>query len=271
MKDKEDIKMPAFYAHDRFGEKTAEKLEEELKQIVLKYYPQFEIGLQGPDLLFFYRAYSKNRVNQYGTHLHSVSARPFFEHAVKVVKKRGRDSACYAYLLGFICHYTLDSECHPYVAEMIEKTGVQHLEIEEEFEKYLLRMDKQDPLAYRLGEMIPTDAFTAKAIAPFYPNLSTVTVQKSLKWFRFIKNLFCAPGRGKQMLINGALKLSGKNKEFKGLMHQRVDNPKCIPSNEGLFRRYQGAVSVAVRLMEDFDESVRTGAKLCERFDRTFE
>ena len=26
--------------------------------------------------------------------------------------------------MGFICHYILDSECHPYVTQMIEKTGV---------------------------------------------------------------------------------------------------------------------------------------------------
>lgn len=118
--------MPAFYAHDRFGEKAAGKLEEELRQIVMKYYPQFEIGLQGPDIFFFYRPYFKNKVTRYGSHLHNISARSFFEHAPEVVKKYGRDSAEYAYLLGFICHFTLDSECHPYVEKMIQKTGVQH-------------------------------------------------------------------------------------------------------------------------------------------------
>ena len=40
--------MPAIYAHDRFGEKVAKKLDGELKRFVFEYYPQFEIGLQGP-------------------------------------------------------------------------------------------------------------------------------------------------------------------------------------------------------------------------------
>ena len=159
--------MPALYAHDRFGEKVSEKSDGELKNIIFKYYNQYEVGLQGPDILFFYRPYHGNDVAKYGSHLHAVSALPFFEHAAKVVNHYGRDSAQYAYLLGFICHYTLDSECHPYVSEMMEKEHVSHLAIESEFEKYLLKKDKQHPLAYRLDRLITADRETALAIAPF--------------------------------------------------------------------------------------------------------
>lgn len=78
--------MPALYAHDRFGEKVSEKSDGELKNIIFKYYNQYEVGLQGPDILFFYRPYHGNDVAKYGSHLHAVSALPFFEHAAKVVK-----------------------------------------------------------------------------------------------------------------------------------------------------------------------------------------
>lgn len=172
--------MPALYAHDRFGEKVSEKSDGELKNIIFKYYNQYEVGLQGPDILFFYRPYHGNDVAKYGSHLHAVSALPFFEHAAKVVNHYGRDSAQYAYLLGFICHYTLDSECHPYVSEMMEKEHVSHLAIESEFEKYLLKKDKQHPLAYRLDRLITADRETALAIAPFYENISPKTVKESL-------------------------------------------------------------------------------------------
>lgn len=63
--------MPAIYAHDRFGEKVAKKLGGELKRFVFEYYPQFEIGLQGPDIFFFYRPYTKNRVVKYGNQSHN--------------------------------------------------------------------------------------------------------------------------------------------------------------------------------------------------------
>lgn len=263
--------MPAFYAHDRFGQKVFDRLKGETKEIVEKYYKQFEIGLQGPDLFFFFRPYGKNKVVTYGNHLHEISAYPFFEHSARIANLAGEDSASYAYLLGFICHFILDSECHPYVAEMIEKTGVQHLEIEEEFEKLLLRKDGKDPLAYKLHRLIPTDTDTAEAIVPFYPKVDARTVWESLIWMKLVKALFRAPHRGKRTLLTACMKAVGKYDYFKGLMHQPKDHPMCKESNEGLMMRFDEAIDLAVTMIESFDESVKTGLPLNQRFDRTFE
>ena len=93
--------MPAFYAHERFGKKVWKQMHGELKETIREHYPQFQIGLQGPDIFFFYRLYSNNEVSKYGTNMHSVSAYPFFSQAVKIVQEKGRDSKEYAYLLGF--------------------------------------------------------------------------------------------------------------------------------------------------------------------------
>lgn len=263
--------MPAIYAHYRFGAKVARRLEGELKETVTKYHAPFVIGLQGPDIFFFYRPMISNRVVKYGNHLHNISAEPFFRHAVSVVRKRGSASPEYAYLMGFICHFILDSECHPYVAQMIEETGVEHLEIEEEFEKLLLRMDGKDALAYPLGRLVPVDDATAAAIEPFYEGIDQPTVKESLKWMRAIKRLLTAPGDRKQAVLDAALHLTGKYAEAKGLMLHRIDNPKCEESNEGLLRRFDNAVGLAVRMIESFDRSVHGQEKLDPRFDRTFE
>ena len=101
--------MPAFYAHDRFGKKVAEKLPVSLIRRSKAITRQYRIGLQGPDLFFFYRAYRPNRVSKYGNHLHEIFCSGlFFEHAVKVVRKKGAASREYAYLMGFVCHFILD-------------------------------------------------------------------------------------------------------------------------------------------------------------------
>lgn len=263
--------MPAIYAHDRFGIETAERLDQELRGFTEKYPAPYAIGLQGPDLFFFYRPWSKNRVNQYGSHLHKISALPFFEHARGVVRERGRDSREYAYLMGFICHFILDSECHPYVGQMIEQTGVQHLEIEEEFEKMLLRMDGRDALAFPMARLVPTDEATAAAIVPFYDGIDLGTVKQSLKDLRTVKELFRAPGAFKQGCINGVMKALRQYDRMKGLMNQRTDNPLCQESNQGLLLRFDAAIGVAVEMIRSFDESLQTGEPLSERFDRTFE
>ena len=92
--------MPAFYAHHRFGNQVFEMLEGQLNDIISEYYTQFQIGLQGPDIFFFYKPYSTdNRVAKYGHQLHSASAYPFFKKAVKIIREKGRNTAEYAYLL----------------------------------------------------------------------------------------------------------------------------------------------------------------------------
>ena len=264
--------MPSFYAHDRFGAIAARQLKKDLREIIAGHGRQYAIGLQGPDLFFYYRPWGENPVNSYGVHLHKVSAYPFFNRALGVVRAHGRDSAAYAYLLGFIGHFILDSECHPYVDEMIEKTGVGHLEIESEFEKLLLRRDGRDPLAYPVYELIPTDQETAEAAALFFNRAITPEIiRRSLKEFKMVKRLFVRPSAAGQAAIHTIMKALGKYDTMKGLMNQRTDNPACRESNEGLLQRFDRAVGLAAQMMEDFDSVLCSGGRLDSRFDRTFE
>ena len=263
--------MPAIYAHERFGSMVSGYLNRELQTVIETHRPEFHIGLQGPDIFFFYKGWTENAVTRYGAHLHDVSAGSFFEHARKVVRHYGRCSAEYAYLMGFICHYALDSECHGYVEEMVEKTGVNHVEIEEEFEKYLLREDGIDAISFPAGDLIPTDVQSAIAIAPFYSrDVDAELVLSCLKDMKLIKRIFTAPCDGKQKLINQTLKLMGRYEELKGHMYQKEDNPKCAQSNVRLHELFEQAAPVAVSLLEQFDISVCTGAPLSERFNRDF-
>lgn len=262
--------MPAFYAHHRFGERVLPLLGAETKATVLKYRNAFNIGLQGPDIFFFYRPYKKNSINQYGESLHSASAYSFFTHAADIIRQRGCDSGEYAYLLGFLCHFILDSECHPYVDEMIEKTGVQHMEIEEEFEKLLLREDGHDALAFPLAGLVPEAKGVSRYIYPFY-TVNIEDIEQSLKDLKSVKRLFTAPGALKQGVINTAMKLTGNYTKYKGQMNQRKDNPACIPSNKGLSERFDSAVPLAVKMAESLENSIKSCCALDKRFDRTFE
>lgn len=262
--------MPALYAHDRFGSKVLERLPKEQQDILLKYHDAFSIGLQGPDIFFFYRPYSSSWPAEYGSRIHATPALGFFGHALIIVRQYSCDSPQYAYLMGFICHFTLDSECHPYVSERIHATGVPHMEIEEEFEKLLLRLDGRDPFGYPLSRLIPTDLATARAIAPFYSKVNVRLVQESLRWTRFVKALFHAPCPIKQGLLNTAIDLLGKS-DMKGLVHQRWDNYRCVESNAGLLSRFNKAVPLAASLIMDFDEAIHHNQKLNKRFNRTFE
>ena len=266
--------MPCIYAHDRFGRLVYADLKGDVKAIIQKYYRQFQIGLQGPDIFFFHKVYfGGNKVTRYGTALHEASAYALFEHALQVIEKTGKDSPEYAYILGVVGHFSLDSEAHHYVNALIEETGMQHIEIEEEFDKMLLRMDDQNPFTYPLQELVPTDFYTAQAIEPFYADFIDVAiVQRALKDMKFIKTFFYAPNDLKYHAISGLMKCTLTYYPYvKGYMHQRKDHPNASISNEVLLQRFNGAISVCETLIYAFDQAVDVGCALPKRFDRNFE
>ncbi len=262
--------MPAIYAHNQFGNRVLQQVDLNKRKMILKNLRQFRIGLQGPDYLFFYKPLSNNAVNRIGYRIHERPVREFMEHAKKVIKAKGTDSPEYGYMLGFICHFALDSECHSFVADEIARTGVQHIEIESEFEKFLMRKDGEDPFAYPVGKTFPTDRNTAECIANLYEEVSVDNVLKALKSMRWYKNILVAPGRVKHTAIDCVMRLSGQYDTIKGHLLRRKDNPKCRKSNEGLYTRFLNAVNVAEELIKAFDAYL-DGEELSERFNRNFE
>ena len=100
--------MPATYAHYKFGKKVYRALPGELREMIKENKAAYLLGLHGPDLLFYYHSYSKNRINQLGVKMHEETARSFFEKARKQYRKRP-NYVLLSYLCGFMCHYMLDS------------------------------------------------------------------------------------------------------------------------------------------------------------------
>ena len=103
--------MPTTYAHDLFGKEVYKRLPSDMKALIRRHGDLYRIGLHGPDILFYYMV-SKNPVTQFGIEMHHEKARAFFEEGMRQVR-RNEDEALFAYLLGFGCHYILDSACHP--------------------------------------------------------------------------------------------------------------------------------------------------------------
>ena len=65
----------------------------------------FLIGLHGPDIFFY------ERWNKIARKMHQEKANTFFEKAQDIIQSEAQ----LAYILGFICHYLLDSQMHPYI------------------------------------------------------------------------------------------------------------------------------------------------------------
>ena len=115
--------MPCIYAHNSFGKEVQKMLPKPLKNTIRRHPAAFRIGLQGPDFLFFYHPLLKCKTNQLGYHQHSHAFDAFLAYEQPIIRKLGTDSAAYAYLLGYICHFALDSECHTYIIPKSTEAG----------------------------------------------------------------------------------------------------------------------------------------------------
>lgn len=74
--------MPTTYTHYAYGQEVFHKLPEELQRKIEPYIEYYNIGVHGPDILFYYHSYCKNKVNQYGVKVHHEPAREFFKRAL---------------------------------------------------------------------------------------------------------------------------------------------------------------------------------------------
>lgn len=263
--------MPALYAHNRFGKEVFERLDGELKEVIKNHYNQFRVGLQGPDIFFFYKPWKKNKVSELGYRMHDESAYTFFERGAELVKKQGKHSREYAYLLGFLCHFILDSECHPYVNSMEKQIEVSHLKIESEYEKMLLRKDKRNPFSYPIAKYIATDAATVYAIHKVFEQVQEKEIKEALQTYRYIKKLLTTPRKAQQKSVKAILKTAGLYKTYAGLLHDFQDEERCEETNQELDQRFENAITVAVQMMKNFESTVAGNTELDQRFDRIFD
>lgn len=211
-----------------------------------------------------------NKINQYGVKLHKSDAYTFMLNSIDVVHKYGIHSAEFSYIMGFICHFTLDSICHPYVNLSMNETGCGHIEIEGDLENLLLSKDGFKPERYPMHKLVSTDYATAKSAAVFYKGLSTIASHKCMRWMRLIKHLFVAPRKPKQKIIDILMRGTFHYKSFKGHMIEPEANKKCRKNTIELEKMLRDSVPVAVSLIKNYRKVLSGSVALSPRFHYDF-
>ena len=163
--------MPTTYTHYAYGQDVFNKLPEQIQKSIEPYMDYYNIGVHGPDILFYYHSYHKNSVNQYGIKVHHEPAREFFKRAFKVFQVQKNKRAACAYLAGFMTHFILDSTCHPYVRKRIKETGISHTEIETDWDFQVLQKAGEDLDHYKRACHVKNRKEIAMVIAHILKNL----------------------------------------------------------------------------------------------------
>lgn len=262
--------MPAFYTHAKFGKQVLAQLEPELREAVNRYPDLFFIGLQGPDILFYYKGYKKNHVASTGFEQHEKIGEVFFGPALEIARKSFNREASFSYLAGFICHFTLDSQCHPYIETVESGKGLSHTEIECEEDRYLMIKDGQDYLRHLESDLIVNTKENSRVIAQFFPTVSEKEVKTALWYLKVISRLFCAPGRVKRVCVTKGVQLIGQEK-LSGMIVNYEENPECHESTLRIEELTKEAIPVACLLIREYQELIITeGTLLHARYQKTF-
>lgn len=262
--------MPTTYAHYKFGKEVISALPRPLQTSVEQNRELFDMGLHGPDLLFYYRPAMKNTVNTQGYELHDKMADIFFENAVHVIENSENPGAARAYIYGVICHFALDSECHPYIEKMIQTSGISHSEIEMEFDRLLMKEDYINPVRHLSTGHIHPSRENGEVIAPFYQDLTPQIIEKCMKSMIFYHKVLLAPGKTKRRLLFGGMKLIGAYNGMHGMVMSLEPNPECREYCRLLKRLFAGAVPLAAGLIIQYQKKLFQGGELSSRFHRTF-
>lgn len=261
--------MPTTYAHDQFGKQVAKRLSGPVKELILSQKDAFLIGVHGPDILFYYRPFHRNTINSLGIRMHREVAAPFFR-AGRDKYLESRDPMLLSYLLGFICHYMLDSTCHPYIGRYMEATGAAHDEIETEFDRLLMKKKKKNPFLFHPSAPIRVRDELSGTVARVL-GITAKEAKKTIVSTKFYTNLMVCPNEASRKLKLGLMKALGVYDSIQGHIMRKEPLPGCRESTEELYRLWKQAIPETAGIIEEFCRTIEDREYLNPRFDRNYE
>ena len=252
--------MPAVYAHLRFGEEVVKSLPPVYSSLTQKYPEAFALGTQGPDILFYHQPFKANELKTRGTDFHNVSGNEFFRPQAEKLLAVGGETveeilesggAYAAYILGFLCHFTLDVACHPTI-DAHDDGELTHGKIESELDKYVRRKDGVKLRGYNVAkDCIRGENGCAEAISHVLET-PVENIHVSIKTMRKINGFFTtsfAPFHG---IAHFFLKIAGMERKFGDMFMHKKDDERCFELCPELYEKMQNAIPRAAALIQRY-------------------
>ena len=261
--------MPTTYAHDLFGKMVYHRLDPEIQEKIKKYQITYQIGVHGPDILFYVRPFHKNRFNQMAHRLHREEATGFFERGRELYQKTGNEEIL-VYLLGFICHFMLDSTCHPYISEYMKKTGARHDEIETEFDRALMVRTGKDPFHYQPGSVIRIEKNSVDAISEVMEGMSHKDIVRALMGTKFYTRLPICDSEKKRKVKLAVARILFMYRLADGRIIRGEPKDICLESTQHLTQLFLQTVPEAAAMINEYYKQRNGSDRLNVRFDRNY-
>lgn len=259
--------MPSTYAHYRFGTELLPTLPADARRTIQRFRRLYDVGLHGPDIFFYHSPIIKTATAFLGIKYHEQTGQEFFHRVSRAVRLE-KSEAAQAYLYGVLTHYCLDSVCRPLIKEKAAE-GVSTLEIETEFDRFLLERDgKTSPHTQDMSPHLKLTPGEYETVAKFYPPATDRFVKDCLLKMAFFVKLLATPEGARRTAITKGVTIAGK--ELAGAVMTMGPNPKCAQFDEELLAGYQRAVEKFPGMLEQLQALMTYNAPLDAEFAKPF-
>ncbi len=213
--------MPGFASHHFFGLNAYKCISGSLLgNIIKKYHHAYSLGEQGPDLFFYFLLTSTKLCPNIADKMHKEHINFFFEKLMDNCCEyfHGKDFniAC-AYTLGYLGHYILDTNMHPYIYSRIgtgsdyRTLGI-HFGLESDIDRIILWKNKKlRPAEFLHNRAVRLSDRERKVVATllrltikdvYNIKLSESFVHLVIKCFDFESGFLADPTLSKHRFIN---------------------------------------------------------------------
>ena len=259
--------MPSIYAHTRMGRRMLPGLDAEAGGCVRSHLHLYELGLCGPDFLYFHDPVTRDWIFDLANKVHHAPGRDFFTPAVRQLRLQP-DEGAKAYLYGVLAHFALDSICHPFIHQKADEGVAGHMEMETEFDRWLLERDGcRCPCTRRTADHLTVSAPDAQRIARFYPPMTPKLIQRSFRNYRVLLGLCAADAHSLRRRLIASGLFSDKARQA---MMLPAANPRCKTLTPELHARDLQAERCFPELLSQLQALLHRGIPLGEAFDRDF-
>ena len=251
--------MPAVYTHLRFGEAVKNRLPERLQACIEAYGEAFRLGTQGPDVLFYHKPLKKNALKTYGMQVHLQTAEgPFVKVAKHLTRDGGAAFALRAYVMGFLCHFLLDTHFHPIIDDNCSDE-LSHGKIESELDKYMLRKDKLPTRGYNTATPISGENGTISAAATML-EVDEKAIEIGVKTMKKINGWFSSKSECFHSFAHLVLKIAGMDRKFGDMFLHKTDELSCASVNARLDDMWNATVDKAAMVVTEYFEKLEDTA-----------
>lgn len=204
--------MPQFTTHYLFGETVEKQLPADIENMIKKEHSAYFWGLQGPDILFYSEIIrTRGCLLKIGVAMHYADPEAIFSIMLNYISVR-KDTSEYdclcAYLYGFVCHYALDANAHPFVYSFQQK-----MHKGPRYGRHALIESRIDSLMYRQLKDEPISTFKIKSL---YKKYEPFMMCVSKMYVEIIKQVLGKTVAAKQ-LVNGFSSCLRVNSVFYGI------------------------------------------------------